>query len=123
MRRLQKIPFTIVTSGVNFLTGTFVTGQISGYLRGIKVTSPAAVDSTATLGTTIKDDDGDTLPLASGFTAQAVNATVKQFADTQTAPNQLEYPVAGKLTITATLSANQTVARTITGVLLVDNFI
>lgn len=123
MRRLQKIPFSITTAGTNFLTGNTTTPALSGYLRGIKVKSTAAVEGAATLATTIADDDGDLLPVATGFGTQAANGTVKQFADTQSAPNQLEYPVAGKLTITGTLSANQTVARVITGFLYVDSLI
>lgn len=123
MRRLQKIPFTVTTTGVNFLTGTATTPSISGFLRGLKVASPAVVENAATLATVITDDEGDTIAIAAGFATQAVNTKVRQFADLQTQPNQLEYPVAGKITITCTLSANQTVGRIITGYLLVDNLI
>jgi hypothetical protein len=122
-RRIQKIKTTVTCNTTNNTIGTATTSSLSGYLVGIKVKSPAAVDSSATLTTGIKDDDGDALTLATGFTGQAANATVSQFADTQTQPNQLQRPLAGPLSLTCTLSATQSTTRNVTVTLYVDTLI
>jgi hypothetical protein len=123
LRKINKYQYTLTTAGANFLTATLASDSFSGYLTKIKVKSPAAVDNSATLATTLKDNDGDSIAIAAGFATQAVNSLVQQIADLQTQPNQLKYPVNGALTLTVTLSANQTVGRAVIVTLYVDQLV
>lgn len=123
MRRLQKKQFTVTCNATNNTVGTLTLPSLSGKIVGIKIKSPAAVDLAATLTTTIADADGDLLPLAAGFTGQAVNTTIKQYADTQTQPNPLQYPVAEALALTCTLNQNQTVTRSVLVTLYIDSYL
>jgi len=121
LHRIKKLVYTITTAGANYLTANQNTEVLNGYLVGMKVVSPPAVDNTATLATTLADDDSASVSgLASGFTAQAVNTTVTQHKTSDTNPVPLQRAVFGLLTITVTLSANQTVGRVVVVTLYID---
>lgn len=116
--RLQKIPFVITCDHTNNTVPTTPpTRVINGILRGIKIKTPATVDASATTAVVITDSDGDALYSKSGI---AVATTNIEYQDTNHVPTNV--PLQDTITVTPTLSATQTLPKTITVTLIVETF-
>lgn len=105
------------TSGVILDTTALIaitTASLNGKIKGIMANVPA-LTAANTLTLAITDVDGFTV-----FSKAAIvnNALFQAFVDANNQP--LELPVAGVLTITLTASGNQTGAKTIPIVLLIE---
>jgi preprotein translocase subunit SecD len=116
--RMQNKPISVTLDTGVSATVANATTSLNGYLRGVKVRTPATVDSSATVTVIVIDGDGDTI-----FTKSAVaaNTTTQDYLGTGSIP--LEMPVAGNYTVRATYSATQTANRTTTVILLVEQLI
>lgn len=117
----HRMQFLSKNVALVFATHTTVatsTIALNGFLRGVKVKTPAAVTSSATTTVTIADASGDVIFTKS---AVAVNTTTQDYLGASSIP--LELPVAGNYTITTTYSAAQDANRTTTVTLLVESLI
>ena len=118
-RKLKKIQLTISCNATNnTVPATPPTVNLNGFLKGVKIKTPASVDSSATVTVTVADTDGDNVYSKTGV---AANTTNIEYQDSNHVPTQV--PVSGVHTITPTFSANQTVARNVIVTLLVDSFL
>lgn len=119
MRRIKKIKFTLLCDNTNNTVPTTRGSQaLNGILRGVKIKTPATVDSSATVGVTVADADGDNVYSKTGI---AANTTNIEYVDANNA--YLQLPLSDTYVITPTFSANQTTARDVIVTLLVDSFI
>lgn len=116
--RMQAKPISATLDTGVSTTVANATTTMNGYLRGVKVKTPAAVDSSATVTVTILDGDGDTIFTKS---AVAVNTTTQDYLGSGSIP--LALPVANTYTVRATYSAAQSTNRTTTVTLLVEQLI
>ena len=119
MTRIKKVKLTIACDSTNNTVPTTPpTVVLDGFLRAVKIKTPAAVDNTATVSVAVADSDGDSIYSKTGVAVNTTNI------DTLTAANvPISYPLADTYTITPTFSANQTTARNVIVTLLVESLI
>jgi hypothetical protein len=101
-------PTLVIGTSTTVATASAV--ALNGFLAGVLITPPAAVDSSATITLKVVDADGFTVYTKASI---AANTPIADFPTTQV-------PLSGTFTITATYSAAQTVNRAVAVALLID---
>lgn len=105
-----------LTHGAGVTTSAAQTIVLNGYLAEVLFTTPASVDSAATVTVKLTDQDGYNI-YASAATA-AGSTKVLDILDTANTTYKGPIPLSGTYTVQTTYSANQTATDSITNVVL-----
>jgi hypothetical protein len=111
---------TFATPAVSFTNPEAPTGlPLNGLLQGVTITTPAAVDGSATMTVNLIDQDGNTVWTKGSLAVNTVYPVL--LTPNATANTNQAVPLSGYYQVSITFSANQTTTASVTKiVLLID---